>query len=373
MSYLGEEIKKLGFGLMRLPKKDGEIDMEQSASMTDEFMAHGFTYFDTAYVYEDGKSEMAVKRLLTERYPRDKFILASKMPAWKASSRKDMEDIFNTSLERTGAGYFDFYLNHSVQSKWINSADNGTVWSFISEMKEKGFIRHIGFSFHDTPQMLDRILTEHPEQEFVQLQINYFDWESDNVQSRGIYEVARKHNKPIIIMEPVRGGSLAVMDNEAGRLLKNYNPGASLASWALRYDASLDGIITILSGMSTIGQMRDNLSFMENPVPLSPGERDTLKRATQILKSYSTVPCTSCRYCRSGCPMNIHINDILRSDDQMRIWGNFEKFLKEYRGAVGDGGEASDCIECGQCESVCPQHIEIIKELKTIAARMQHG
>ena len=370
MSYLGSDIKKLGFGLMRLPKIENEIDIEQSKKMVDLYMSKGFTYFDTAYVYENGKSEEATKEILVDRYPRESFQLATKLPVWNdGTSVEDIKKKFYTSLERTGVKYFDYYLLHCLTSDKKDFVEQNGLWDYVVELKQKGLIKHLGFSFHDNAEVLDDILTAHPETEFVQLQINYADWENEGVQSRKCYEVAHKHNKPIIIMEPVRGGSLATLPKEAAEVLKAANPNASVASWAVRYAASLEGVITVLSGMSDLEQMADNVSYMENFLPLSSSERATVEKAYEIMSKIPQIPCTSCKYCIDGCPKSIPINKIFSALNFQDKFNNINGAKASYNSAVnGEGkGKATDCISCKKCESVCPQHINITAELKRAA------
>lgn len=370
MAYLGEEIKKLGFGLMRLPKKAGEIDLEHTKKMVDLFMQKGFTYFDTAYVYDDGKSEEATKIALVDRYPRESFQLATKLPIWdRKITAEEAKQRFYTSLERTGAGYIDFYLLHCLNRSNRDIHEEYGTWEFVKELKEKGLIRHYGFSFHDTAEVLDEILTAHPDAEFVQLQINYVDWESEKIQSRKCYEVARKHNKPVIIMEPVKGGALATLPDDCAEIFKKHHPEMSVASWAVRYAASLDNVITVLSGMSNLEQMNDNLSYMESFKPLDEAERETVARVTERLEKIPQIPCTSCKYCIEGCPQNIPINQIFRVLNNLDKYNNLSASKWEYKDSVTDEDRngADACIGCGQCEAICPQHIEIIDNLKRAA------
>lgn len=365
--YLGKEIPKLGFGLMRLPMIGQEVDIEQTKEMVDKFIAQGFTYFDTAYVYINGKSEETVKEAIVKRHPRESVQLATKMPLWLVKKPEDLQSIFDTQLERTGAGYFDFYLLHSLSKDILEHIDKMGGWSFVREMKEKGFVKHMGFSFHDDAETLDKILTAHPEMEFVQLQINYVDWESDSIQSRLCYEVARKHNKPIIIMEPVKGGALAGMSPEVQSILKEANPDLSVASWAVRYAASLDGIITVLSGMSNMAQMNDNLSFMSNFQPLNESEGKLIERVVEELKKVPIIPCTACKYCVEDCPQKINIPEILAAYNNYKVYENLEGSRGHYNWLTGGKSKASECIACGSCEGHCPQHINIIDSLKEIA------
>lgn len=363
--YFGEKTSKLGFGLMRLPKKDGVIDIEQTKKMIDMYMDAGLNYFDTAYVYDNGDSEKAAKAALVDRYPRESFTLATKLCAWMgAHDEKSAKQQFYTSLERTGAGYFDYYLLHALQAGNYKKYEEYGIWDFVKEQKEKGLIKHWGFSFHATPDILDELLTEHPDAEFVQLQINYADWENPDVTARENYEVARKHGKSIIVMEPVKGGALASPPAKVQEILHNANAKASFASWAIRYTASLNGIITVLSGMSNIEQMEDNLSYMKDFKPLDKDEQIAIRKAQEEINGVKSIPCTACHYCTAGCPMQIPIPEIFGARNRQLVWGQLDEGISEYAKATEEAGTAASCIECGQCESTCPQQISVIERLK---------
>ncbi|MCD7777159.1 MAG: aldo/keto reductase [Clostridiales bacterium] len=369
MAYLGEEIKKLGFGLMRLPQKDGAIDIEQVKVMVDKFLSLGFTYFDTAWAYAG--SEDAIRQALVERYPRDKFQLATKNAAWiNCKTREDAVNQFETSLKQTGAGYFDFYLLHNLGEQRTKVFDDFDLWEFVKEKKKEGLIKHIGFSFHSTPEELDEILTAHPEAEFVQLQINYADWDNPAIQSRVCYETARKHNKPVIIMEPVKGGMLANPPESVEKIFKAADEKASCASWAIRFAADLDRVITVLSGMSNTEQMEDNLSYMKDFKKLSDGERETLNKAQAALNAIPLIPCTTCNYCAKVCPKNIGISGTFTAANIYTLYKDMgaAKHQEDWLVAGHQKAKASECIKCGKCEGVCPQHIKIRDELEKSAA-----
>lgn len=365
--YLGKEIPKLGFGLMRLPKNGEAIDVEQTKEMVDLFLQAGFNYFDTSWGYIG--SEDAAREALVKRHPRDSYLLATKCPAWAAKSEEKAKKMFSMSLERTGAGYFDFYLLHNLGESRSHFFDDYGIWDFLAEKKAEGLIRHLGFSFHDKAEELDKILTAHPEMEFVQLQINYADWEDPYVESGKCYEVARKHGKPVIIMEPVKGGTLAALPEEAETIFREADPEASPSSWAIRYAASLDGVITVLSGMSDVAQMKDNISFMRDFKPLTEQDYETIARVKKVLDSCHTVPCTACGYCMEGCPKSVAIYGTFQA---VNIYNRYQD-LKGARGKYiwntnGHGwAKASECIGCGACEEVCPQHISIRDELSKAA------
>ena len=365
-NYLGKEVFKLGFGLMRLPKlKDGSIDIEQTAEMANRFLAAGGTYFDTAHCYDNGESEKALHEAIIKRHPRETFTIADKLNTWQAHDEASAKQQLQNSLERTGAGYFDYYLLHALQRGNYRKYEEYHLWDFLKEQKAKGVLRHIGFSFHADPALLDELLTAHPEVDFIQLQINYADWENPGVASRECYEIARKHGKSLTVMEPVKGGALADPPQGVQDIFRSADPDASMASWAIRYVASMDGIITVLSGMSNLTQMDDNLSYMRDFRLLSDAEQKVIAAAQAELTKDHSIKCTACHYCVEGCPMSIAIPEIFRVKNEEEKKPSWDGGKQAYAIATHDKGKASDCLECGQCEGVCPQHLPIIELLKT--------
>ncbi len=366
MSIDLNRMPKLGFGLMRLPEQDGKIDLEEVCRMVDAYLAAGLNYFDTAYVYHGGNSEKIVKEALAKRHPRDSFMVATKLPAWCMKAQADRDRIFNEQLSRCGLDYFDFYLLHSVEDGSNGDTyDRLDCWSWALEKKAEGRIRHFGFSFHGSPEYLEKTLDAHPEVEFVQIQLNYADWENPVVRSGQLYEMLRRRGIPMVIMEPVKGGTLAKLHPDLEAKFRAVHPDNSIASWALRFVGSLPGVMTILSGMSTPGQMSDNVNTFTHFAPLTDAEKAVVEEVRTIMMNVPTIGCTACRYCTDGCPMNISIPDIFRALNTMRLYNEEFRPKAFYNGLLGQGhGRAADCVACGQCEGVCPQHLPIIELLK---------
>lgn len=355
---------------MRLPIVDGNgehIDDAQFCKMIDAYMEQGFCYFDTAYPYHNQKSEEAVKRCVVERYDRDKFFLADKMPVWLVEKTEDYQKYFDIQLERCGVEYFDFYLLHAMDQQRVAETEKLGGFAFLQEMKAAGKIRHIGFSFHDSAEVLEKILSAHPEMEFVQLQINYYDWESENVQSRKCYEVAEKYGVPVIVMEPVKGGTLANMVGRPAEILKEQDEKASYASFAIRYAASLPNVMLVLSGMSNWEQLSDNISYMKDFEQLNEAEQQAIAQVVEELAKLPTIPCTKCRYCVEGCPKKILIPELFSDYNMVVQFGMTESSSGSYKRHTEQTGKASECVRCGKCEAQCPQHLEIRELLSKVA------
>lgn len=352
-----------GFGCMRLPFNGDAVDLELMKQMVDVFLENGFTYFDTAYRYARGLSEPALKAALVDRYPRERYTITTKLSNEFLHSKEEQARVFEEQLSRLGCGYFDYYLLHNQGAYNLKKSEQLDSFRFIAAQKEKGLVKKIGMSWHDSAQLLDKTLTEHPELDVVQLQINYLDWENEGIQSRKCYEVARKHGKPVIVMEPIKGGTLIQLPEPVQKLFAGYNPDASPASWALRFAASHEGIMMVLSGMNSLEQMRDNISFMKDFQPMHEEELVLTAQASRIIQQSAMIPCTGCRYCTETCPKNIPIPDYLSLLQQ----GHSTTQVVYYFNLAQSHGRAEDCIQCHQCEHHCPQHIEITKHLKEVS------
>ena len=365
--------KFLGFGCMRLPMKGNEVDIEQFKEMTDFFLENGFNYFDTAHGYIDGKSEKAIKIALTDRYPRDKYLLTNKLTEPYFKTEADIRPFFQSQLELCGVDYFDFYLMHAQNAKNFEHFKACRAYETAFELKKEGKIKHVGLSFHDKPEVLDKILSTYPEVEIVQIQFNYVDYEDLSVQSRAVYEVCRKHNKPVLVMEPVKGGSLVKLPEAAQKVYEELGGGLSNASYAIRFAASFDGIRVVLSGMSDMDQMKDNVSYMKDFKPLDEAEKGAVAKVTAIYKGLDMIPCTACHYCveENHCPMQIKIPELFACMNTKKIFHDWKNMYYHNVITAGGNGKASDCIECGGCEAVCPQHLEIRELLKTVAAEFE--
>ena len=351
-----EKIKgKLGFGCMRLPYINNEIDLEQTKEMVDLFLENGFNYFDTAHGYLNEQSEYIVKECLTKRYSRDKYLIATKLSLNYFNKNEDIRPFFFKQLDAIGVDYIDFYLMHCQNKDLFKKYRECKAYEEAFKLKEEGLIRHVGFSFHDKANVLDEILTTYPEIEFVQIQFNYLDYEDENVEARKCLEVCLKHNKKVMVMEPVRGGALARLPLEANELLKTLS-NDSPASYAIRFAASFPNVVMVLSGMSNLDQMKDNISFMKDFKPINEKENEVLKDIVKIIKEVKTIPCTNCKYCLEVCPMQVDVPNIFATINSLR---RFNEGNKEVFNNI-------NCIKCGKCEKACPQHIEIRKILEEV-------
>lgn len=371
-------MKKLGFGLMRLPllnpADERSIDIETFKKMADAFLSAGFTYFDTAACYHDGYSEIAFREAVSKRYPRDAYTITDKLTMFMLEKEEDMPGFFAGQLERLGVDFLDYYWLHGLEANSYPKAEALHAFDFVRKLKEEGKVRHIGFSFHGDAQMLEEILTRYPYLEYVQIQLNYLDWEDAHVQSRLCYETATRHHKPVIVMEPVKGGCLASIPEDAKELLHRFHPDQSAASWAVRFAASPENVMVVLSGMSDEAQMADNLSYMKEFRPITAQETDILNQAREIIQKSIAIPCTACRYCTDGCPKHIAIPDYFGFYNDLKRFGpsQMRNVRRRFKQLIEKNGKPSDCIKCGKCEERCPQHLTIRKYLEDVAGELEN-
>ncbi|MFQ6793879.1 MAG: aldo/keto reductase [Thomasclavelia sp.] len=357
---------KLGFGCMRLPMNDDQVDYQQFNAMIDAYMQAGFNYFDTAHGYVQGKSETALKDCLVARYPRDSYILTNKLSVHFFKQESDILPLFNEQLEKCGVDYFDYYLMHAQDKEIYQHFKRTNAYQVVQGLKEAGKIKHIGISFHDKADVLEMILQEHPEIEVVQIQFNYKDYLDAGVQSKAVYDVCVKYQKPVIVMEPIKGGGLVNLPDQAKAIFDNLQQDLSYASYAIRFAASQSNVMMVLSGMSNLEQMEDNLSYMQDFKPITKQEYQAIDQVVDILNQMGGIACTACRYCEDGCPMKIAIPDLFacyNAKIQFNDWNS----SYYYNVNTKDRGKASMCIGCGQCERICPQHLPIIEHLKEVA------
>ena len=366
-----ENVKRnFGFGFMRLPMNGDEVNLEETKQMVDAFLDAGFNYFDTAHGYIQGKSETALKACLTSRYPRDKYILTNKLSGGFFKTEADIRPLFESQLEACGVDYFDFYLMHAQGEGCYPHYKKCRAYETAFELKKEGKVRHVGISFHDRAEFLEQILTEYPEVEAVQIQFNYVDYDDLAVQSRRCYEVCRKYNKPVLVMEPVKGGNLVNLPEEAKAVLENLH-GGSPASYAIRFAAGFPGMMMVLSGMSSLQQMQDNISFMQDFKPLNEQEMEAIRQVQEIFKTKNLIPCTACRYCTDGCPQHISIPDLFAIMNTKQIHHDWNADYYYDDVYTGPGRKASDCLKCGKCEKVCPQHLPIRQLLEDVAKEFE--
>lgn len=365
------EVKKmLGFGCMRLPMDGDKIDIEQFKKMVDVFMANGFNYFDTAHIYHDGESEKAIREAVSSRYPRESFILTDKLTTNCFNKQEDIRPLFKQQLKDSGVDYFDFYLMHSQDAAIYEKFRRCNAYETALEMQKEGKFRHFGISFHDKAEVLEQILKDYPQIEAVQIQFNYLDYGDPAVDSKRVYEVCEKYDKAVIVMEPVKGGNLVNLPEKAQGILDSLNSGMSNASYAIRFAASFPNMFMVLSGMSDLAQINDNMSYMKDFKPLDEKEMQAVNDVRKAFSEINLIPCTACHYCTSGCPMNISIPELFSCYNHKV---NFHDWNQGYYYAqiTRDGGKPSECIECGQCEGICPQHLEIIRLLKDVSGEFE--
>lgn len=367
--FFSDVKKNFGFGCMRLPLNGEQVDYKETCEMIDYFLENGFNYFDTAHGYLDGKSEIALRECLVKRHKREEYILVNKLTSSFFNQESEIRPFFHSQLEACGVTYFDFYLMHAQNAAEFKKYKECKAYETAFQLKNEGKVKHVGISFHDKAAVLDQILTEYPEIEVVQIQFNYVDYEDAGIESRKCYEVCEKHKKPVIVMEPVKGGNLIHLPQEAQKLFDELN-GGSNASYAIRFAASHKNIMMVLSGMSNMEQIRDNVSFMKNFMPLTKQELDTIKKVCSIFKSQSLIPCTACRYCVKGCPKEISIPDLFADMNAKKTYKDWNSNFY-YSIHTQDAGKASDCIKCGQCEDICPQHLKIRELLEEVAKEFE--
>lgn len=357
--------KKLGFGFMRLPQKDGQVDVSQTEEMVDLFLERGFNYFDVARPYLDGKAELYLRQCLTSRYPRERYLLTDKLSGNYFKTQEDIRPLFFRQLEDCGVDYFDIYLMHSQCQENYGKYQQCHAYETAFQLKKEGYIRHVGISFHDTADFLEKILTDHPEIEVVQLQFNYLDYEDPAIQSGRCYEVCKKHGLPVLVMEPVKGGRLTQLPEKAQKILDELHGGSS-ASYAIRFAAGFEDVRMVLSGMSSLEQLRDNTDYMMDFKPLDRREQQAIEEVCQVFKSMNLIPCTACCYCEAGCPKHIHIPDLFAVMNGRQIYKDWNGEF--YYGVhTTQGGKASDCVKCGKCEEICPQHLPIRELMAQVA------
>ena len=372
--FFSEINGNFGFGCMRLPMRNGKVDYDEFTKMADTFIEAGFNYFDTAHGYIGGQSEVAIRECVAKRYDRNSFLLTNKLTTPYFNSQEDIRPFFKKQLEWCGVEYFDFYLMHAQDRNNYQKYKRCKAYETCYALKEEGLIRHFGISFHDKAEVLDMILTEHPEIEIVQIQFNYVDYEDASVESRKVYEVCEKHGKPVIVMEPVKGGSLVNLPADADQILRDLN-GGSNASYAIRFAASFPNMAMVLSGMSNLEQLRDNVGAMKDFKPLDETETDAIRKVCEIFRSLHLIPCTSCRYCieENECPKGIRIPDLFSALNAHEAFHNWNTGYYYDNVITGEGhGKASGCIKCGKCEKVCPQHLPIRELLKQVASVFEH-
>ncbi len=366
-----ERVKKnFGFGAMRLPMKGEEVDIAQVCQMVDAFLTAGFNYFDTAHGYLNGKSEAALRECLTSRYPRDRYILTNKLTDFFFKEQADIRPLFQSQLEACGVDYFDFYLMHAQNVENFRFFKKHRTYETVLELKAEGKVQHLGISFHDRAEVLEQILIEYPQVEVVQIQFNYADYDNPAVESRKCYEVCRKFGKPVIVMEPVKGGNLANLPEKAMEIFKALD-NASPASCAIRFAAGFEGMMMVLSGMSSLEQMEENISFMKDFQPLNRTETEAVEKARDILHSMTMIPCTFCRYCTAGCPQKIAIPGLFVAMNNKTLFQDANADFFYHEVYTKQGGKASDCIRCGKCEKACPQHLHIRDLLVDVAKEFE--